>query len=97
MRLKAGWNIPTEKAGPGEPAKKEIQAPRPEQLPSAEKTVESPPKVAAAEPPAAKAATPEKVNVLVRPHEEQGAMFTIDGSAVSRLRTDLERLTEKKL
>ena len=96
LRLKAGWNIPTEKAGQGEPAKKEIQAPRPEQPPSAEKTVESPPKVTAAAVPAAKAATPEKVNVLVRPHEEQGAMFIIDGSAVSRLRTDLERLTEKK-
>jgi hypothetical protein len=94
--LKAGWNVAPGKAEQGKGAKKDGQTTGSEQQPSAEKKVEPPVKGTNAEMTPDKAAAPEKVNVLVQPHEEQGAMFTIEGGAVSRLRTDLERLTEKK-
>jgi hypothetical protein len=96
LLLKAGWHVTAEKEGQEEGAKKDGQMPGPEQQPSAEKKVESPVKGTSADVTPGKATAPEGVNVLVQPHEEQGAIFAIDGGFVSRLRTDLERLTEKK-
>lgn len=40
--------------------------------------------------------TPAEVNVTVQPHEEKDAIFVVDGSFVSRLQDDLQKLTEKK-
>jgi hypothetical protein len=96
LLLKAGWQVAAEKEGQEQGAKKDGQTPGPEQQPSAEKKVESPSKGTDSEVTPDKAAAPKEVSVLVQPHEEQGAIFTIDGNFVSRLRTDLERLTEKK-
>ncbi len=96
LLLKAGWQATAEKEGQKEAAKKDGQTPGPEQQPSAEKKVEPPIKGTTAEVTPDKAAAPEGVSVLVQPQEEQGAIFAIDGSFVSRLRTGLERLTEKK-
>jgi len=95
LLLKAAWLVTAEKEGQEEGAKKDGQTPGPEQQPSAEKNVESPFKGTVAEVTPDKAAAPEGVSVLVQPQEEQGAIFAIDGSFVSRLRTDLKRLTEK--
>lgn len=96
LLLKAGWQATAEKEGQKEAAKKDGQTPGPEQQSSAEKKVEPPIKGTTAEVTPDKAAAPEGVSVLVQPQEEQGAIFAIDGSFVSRLRTGLERLTEKK-
>lgn len=38
---------------------------------------------------------PEVVNAIVQPHEEKGALFTVQSTFVDRLRTDLDRLKEK--
>ncbi|MGO9572503.1 MAG: DUF4340 domain-containing protein [Desulfomonilaceae bacterium] len=96
LLLKAGWPAVAEKKGHEEGAKKENQPASPEEQRSAEKKIEAPAKGTAAEVTPDKAAVPEKINVLAQPHDEQGAMFAVDGGLVSRLRTDLERLTEKK-
>jgi hypothetical protein len=96
LLLKAGWKVPAEKERQEEGTQKDGQTPAPEPQPSAEKKVDPPAKGTAAAVTPDKAAAPEGVSVLVQPHEEQGAVFAIDGSFVSRLRTDLERLTEKK-
>jgi Domain of unknown function (DUF4340) len=93
--LKAGWQVPAKKEGQEKEAKKESQAVNPEQKPQAEKKVESPPKEKAAKASPAKA-VPDRINALAQPSEEQGAIFAIDGSFVTRLRGDLKRLTEKK-
>jgi hypothetical protein len=96
LLLKAGWKVPADKEGQEAGAKKDGQTPGTEQQPSADKKAESPVKGTAAEVTPDKAAAPEGVSVLVQPQEEEGAIFAIEGSFVSRLRTDLERLTEKK-
>jgi Domain of unknown function (DUF4340) len=95
LLLKAGWQVTAETKGHEEGAKKESQTTGPEQQPSAEKKVESPPKGSSAEVTPDKATAPEGVSVSVQPQEEQGAIFAIDSGFISRLRTDLKRLTEK--
>jgi len=39
---------------------------------------------------------PETISAMVRPHEEKGAIFTVEGRFVERLRNDLTQLDRKK-
>ncbi|MBI5250830.1 MAG: DUF4340 domain-containing protein [Desulfomonile tiedjei] len=40
--------------------------------------------------------TPSTVSVSVQPHEEENAIFVLDGNFLERLREDLQKLAEKK-
>ncbi|MGB6065035.1 MAG: DUF4340 domain-containing protein [Desulfomonilaceae bacterium] len=93
--LKAGWEVSAvkeeQKKSQGTAAAASLQ-----QQPSGEKKAESSAKGKEAKVSTASVRVPEKVNVLTQPSVEQGAIFTIDSGFVTRLRTDLKRLTEKK-
>ena len=94
LLLKAGWKdvstaAPAEKPGEQEKATAEKQPSDKGKAPSAAKDKE---KVSAEKQPPA----PATALAVAKPSEEEGAVFTLDGDFVTRIRQDLKRITEEK-
>ncbi len=98
MVLKAGWkDRPAEKT---EASAKDDSgsASKADSKPAAAKGKTAPAADAAKKPVSADPnpdKLPEQVSVMVRPHDEKNAVFTIEGTYIGRLRDDLKRLTEE--
>ncbi len=101
ITLKVGWKaVPTE---PKEPPKdKKPQEEKPPAVAGQPATAEQAQKKAApqvanpGEPSKETSAAPATLNALAQPAEEKGAVFVIDGSFLTRLRSDLTRWTATK-
>jgi hypothetical protein len=94
LLLKAGWkDQPTpalaEKPGEQKKATAEKQPSETSKAPSATKDEE---KVSAEK----QSPAPATVLAVAKPSEEDGAVFTLDGDLVTRIRQDLKRITEEK-
>lgn len=94
MLLKAGWKdvattAPAEK--PEEQKAATAEKPSPEEVKTPGATKEPAKTATAVHPP-----SPPTVLAVAQPSEEEGAVFTLDGDFVTRIRQDLQRITEEK-
>jgi len=95
--LKAGWapDAPTKIQESAKPESAEPALPEKGVIEAGKKPDTNSTKQGASPETAEKTPTPRTVNALASPAEEKGAVFVLDGSFVTRLQADLQRLMEK--